>query len=353
MLHKKELSDVMAIVHDSQALRTAMTRVRDGEEGRGSLKRAIMRVMQGSSSLQVDMNAAKQGTPLYTFSPLLVYPRPVIVGRAARPERHHQEPPSEPAGSSDEHDSDTGPVRWADRDHSWAKPKPWPVVGVPLAPKKYDMSISKARAMEAQETASMAAQFSPAATAAREETGGEGGDEVEGEEQGDKEEQEAGDGGAEAEGDEAEGGVQEDGDEGEADSEPGQEAGTGADAAGEAAAQLAAEKTVGAREFPRPPKKFLRKAYQGIRAASSRMPMVKTLLHGVASDLHLEEAAAGGQTGSGWHAPPRAAKRAVPKDPLNKSHGTQKPVLTGKAVGAGGGVVDARFSYKFVHGQKK
>ena len=75
MLHKKELSDVMAIVHDSQALRTAMTRVRDGEEGRGALKRAIMRVMQGSSSLQVDMNAAKQGTPLYTFSPLLVYPR--------------------------------------------------------------------------------------------------------------------------------------------------------------------------------------------------------------------------------------------------------------------------------------
>jgi len=63
----------------------------------------------------------------------------------------------------------------------------------------------------------------------------------------------------------------------------------------QAAAQLAAEKTVGAREFPRPPKKFLRKAYQGIRAASSRMPMVKTLLHGVASDLHLEEAALLGQ----------------------------------------------------------
>jgi hypothetical protein len=144
--------------------------VRPAEEGlRQKQMQDILALVRDSDQLQRDMAAAKGAGEAqaaapnedFTRRPLYApaYGIAVPYGYSYVPQM--PEPPAEEQGGVEGGESEAGPVRWADQDHSWAmrgkKQAP------PPRPLTVDASVSYSRALEAAATAQEAAAFSPSA----------------------------------------------------------------------------------------------------------------------------------------------------------------------------------------------
>ena len=137
-LRQKQMQDILALVRDSDQLQRDMAAARGAGEAQ-------------AAAPTDDFSRRPLYTPAYGIA--------VPYGYAYAPQM--PESPAEEQSGVEGGESEAGPVRWADQDHSWAmrgkKQAP------PPRPLTVDASVSFSRALEAAATAQEAAAFSPSA----------------------------------------------------------------------------------------------------------------------------------------------------------------------------------------------